>query len=56
MKTAPHVEPSPEEVGEVLHGVGPDAGDVGELARVVQPQRPDLVPHVVRHLHPDLHS
>ena len=45
-----------EEVWQVLHGVGPKAGDVGVAAGILQPQRFDPVLDVVRDLHPDLHS
>ena len=47
--------PWPEEVWEILHGIGSDAGNVSEMSGVVHPQGPDLVPHIVRDLHSDLH-
>jgi hypothetical protein len=39
-----------EEIGEVLHGVGAEAGHVGVAARVLGAQGGHAVPHVVGHL------
>ena len=45
-----------EEVGQVLHCVGAEAGDVLVLAGMLRPQSGDTVRHVVRHLDADLHA
>ena len=45
-----------EEVGQVLHGVTPETGNVCVLARVLGPQGNHSVLHIIRNLHTDLHS
>ena len=45
-----------EEVGQVLHGVAPETGNVRVLARVLGSQGYNSVLYIIRNLDTDLHS
>ena len=45
----------PEEIGQIFHGISPEASHVSELSRVLRSESRDFVFHIIRDLHSDLH-